>query len=250
LSAAVGAAAHVRFARAAVRRDLLGVSALTLAVTLAAGSAAGRAALLWAVATWCAVLVLAYAGLAALDREGHGLGLDNALTLGRALLAPAVGVSLARGGSGLALAGLALAALASDVADGRVARRLGSSLLGRLADPVADGLFFSAAAVACAQAGVLPPWVAAMVAARYGLPVLAGAAVFLARPAPLHVGHTVWGQASTAVIGLLLVAAASVQPSSGAVWLAALAAMAAVLAVLAVAGAAWTGTRGSEGGKG
>ncbi|HEV3232526.1 MAG TPA: CDP-alcohol phosphatidyltransferase family protein [Candidatus Dormibacteraeota bacterium] len=101
--------------------------------------------------------------------------------------------------------GLCLAAGLTDLFDGTVAGRLGQeSRLGRLLDPVMDACFFSAAAAGVARWGLMPAWLAALVALRYFVPVLGGLALMLARGRTLPVRHTAWGQRSTLAIGLAL----------------------------------------------
>ena len=93
----------------------------------------------------------------------------------------------------------------TDLIDGSVAVRLQhESRLGRLLDPVLDAFFFSAAAASLAHWGLLPAWVAALVAFRYFLPVVGGLALVFIRGRSLPVAHTPWGQRSTLVISVSL----------------------------------------------
>jgi phosphatidylglycerophosphate synthase len=131
-------------------------------------------------------------------------GAANQLTLGRAHLAvPALLYSLLPA-TLLELAAVVGLAGLSDVLDGRLARRLGErSRLGGALDPVVDGLFFGAVAVGLAVGGAYPPWLAAVVVGRYGLPAVAGGLLLLAGRRP-ELEHTPMGQASTALIAVLL----------------------------------------------
>jgi phosphatidylglycerophosphate synthase len=102
-------------------------------------------------------------------------------------------------------AALSIVAGLTDLVDGTVAVRLQQeSRLGRLLDPVLDAFFFSAAAAGLAHWGLLPGWVAALVAFRYFLPVVGGLALVFIRGRSLPVAHTPWGQRSTFAISLSL----------------------------------------------
>jgi CDP-diacylglycerol--glycerol-3-phosphate 3-phosphatidyltransferase len=109
------------------------------------------------------------------------LNLPNALTLVRILLVPVVVVALiveAPGGSVLAAAVFALAAL-TDGLDGYIARsRQAVTTFGRVMDPVADKLMVAAALIALVSLDRLAPWVAMVIIAREfavsGLRIAAG----------------------------------------------------------------------------
>ena len=80
----------------------------------------------------------------------------NALTLLRLLLAPCLFAAIAAGRAAEATAIVALA-IATDFADGRVARRYGEvSPLGGLVDHAVDAVFVTTGAAALAAAGALP----------------------------------------------------------------------------------------------
>jgi phosphatidylglycerophosphate synthase len=132
------------------------------------------------------------------------LGAPNALTLFRgATIAPVV--ILAADGQ-IALAGVLYAAAAlSDVADGIVARRRGPlTRLGVIMDALVDIAWNAGAVLALQRAGILPWWMLALVAVRYGL-LLVGSAVLYLRNTALRVRPTRFGKASgTAITGALL----------------------------------------------
>ncbi len=138
-------------------------------------------------------------------------GLANQVTMARAhLAAPALVYSLLPTKLVDLAAVVGLAGL-SDLVDGAIARRLAQrSRLGGGLDPVVDGMFFGAVAVGLAAGGAYPPWLAAVVVARYALPALIGGVLLLAGRRPA-MRHTPLGQASTAVIALLLGALALVR---------------------------------------
>jgi len=169
------------------------------------------ACLLTADVTWLAVtqppaLNLLAAWFLALALAGAFLpGPANQVTIARAHLAgPALVYSLVPSRL-LELAAVVSLAGLSDVVDGTVARRWGGgpSRLGGGLDPVVDGVFFGAVAIGLAVGGAYPGWLALVVVARYGLPALVGTILVLAARRPA-LEHTPMGQASTALIGLLL----------------------------------------------
>src|SRR3954451_10609077 len=109
------------------------------------------------------------------------LNLPNALTLVRILLVPVLIVALTRevpGGSALAAAIFALAAL-TDGLDGYIARsRQAVTTFGKVMDPVADKLMIAAALISLVSLHRLAPWVAMVIIAREfavsGLRIAAG----------------------------------------------------------------------------
>jgi len=95
------------------------------------------------------------------------LNLANALTGARLLAAPVLYVAVLEGRAGLAAAVFWLA-VASDFADGWVARRLGqASPLGGLMDHGVDALFVVLGTTALACTGVLPPLLPPLIALAF-----------------------------------------------------------------------------------
>lgn len=91
----------------------------------------------------------------------------NALTAVRLLAAPALALAVCAGESRGAAAVLLLA-IASDFADGWVARRYGEvSHLGGLIDHAADALFVTTGSAALAAVGVLPPLLSPLIALAF-----------------------------------------------------------------------------------
>jgi len=91
----------------------------------------------------------------------------NGLTCVRIAALPALVVAIQADAAWLATAVFALA-VASDVADGIVARRFGEqSGLGRLFDHAADAAFVTAGAATLAHARVLPPLLPTLIAASF-----------------------------------------------------------------------------------
>lgn len=119
------AAALARSSREAARRPAAVAQATTLHALVAIASGRRR----WPAVSW-AMTVL---HLGQLGRR-RTLGADNLLTLTRANL-PAFGSAPTEL--------LALTALASDIADGRLARRRGGTLFGAYADSFADAAFWT-----------------------------------------------------------------------------------------------------------
>lgn len=138
------------------------------------------------------------------DLPLSGLGLPNFITLGRVLAIPAFYVFITRGHHALALVAFLIGGL-SDVLDGVAARKLGSTTrMGRIFDPIVDVLFNTVVAVGLTHAGYLPGWILVLVLGRYGLLMVGGAWIYVAR-GPVVVRPTVLGK-TTGVIttGLIL----------------------------------------------
>jgi cardiolipin synthase len=129
----------------------------------------------------------------------------NALSLLRLFMVPILVALLLGGVDGLAAALLVLAAL-TDFLDGRIARRVGPTRLGRILDPVADRLMLSSVAVVLAIRGLLPAWAVAILVGR-DLLTLVGSLVVGSK---IRVNRV--GKAATAV---LMVAVAFVVISPG-----------------------------------
>ena len=92
--------------------------------------------------------------------------LPNLLSLSRVAAAPVAAWTMAAGHWGAAAALLA-AAGATDWADGALARRLGhTSKLGSYLDPLADKIFVVTVVVTLGSLGLLPAWLATLVAVR------------------------------------------------------------------------------------
>lgn len=91
----------------------------------------------------------------------------NALTLLRVLLAPALALAIIAGEAAAATA-IFWIAVATDVTDGRVARRRGEvSEHGRLIDHTADAVFVSTGSAALAYVGSLPQLLAPSIALAF-----------------------------------------------------------------------------------
>jgi len=133
-----------------------------------------------------------------------GLGLPNFLTLGRLLSIPAFYLFITRHHPSLALLAFLIGGV-SDVLDGIAARHLNaSSRMGRIFDPLVDVLFNMSVVVGLTHAGYLPNWILALVFMRYGLLIVGGAFIYIAR-GPVAVRPTLLGR-TTGVIttGLFL----------------------------------------------
>jgi CDP-diacylglycerol--glycerol-3-phosphate 3-phosphatidyltransferase len=97
------------------------------------------------------------------------LNLANALTVLRLLLVPVFVLFLVAGGTGARIIALLvfLAASATDMLDGRIARRRGLVTdFGKIADPIADKALTGAALLTLSAQGELAWWVTAIILAR------------------------------------------------------------------------------------
>lgn len=97
----------------------------------------------------------------------------NALSLIRLFLVPVV-VLLLLAGVDLVAAAVFLVAAVTDFFDGWLARRGGSTRLGRILDPLADRLMLSSVAVVLAVRGLLPVWAVAVLVGRDLLALVGG----------------------------------------------------------------------------
>jgi cardiolipin synthase (CMP-forming) len=130
-------------------------------------------------------------------------GEANQVTLARAYLAaPALAYATSQQFGPLAVT-IAVASV-TDLLDGTVARRFGSSSqFGGGLDPVVDGLFTGGLVVGLALGGTLPVWLALVIIARYLLPALTGGLLLATGRRP-ELRHTLMGQVSTVLILVLV----------------------------------------------
>jgi len=151
------------------------------------------------------------------DREGFALSALNfptALTLLRVVLVPGIALFLLERHFVLALVTFLIAAL-SDVADGWLARRWKQETqLGTALDPVVDIVFNLAMFFALMAAHLLPAWVFAMAALRYGLLLVGGAGLYLF-VGPLRIRPTPFGRATGVVMACLVALHLYLQASQG-----------------------------------
>ncbi len=98
---------------------------------------------------------------------GSWLTRANALTLLRLMAAPALCVAIVQGAA-LPAAALFVLAVATDFADGPVARRYGeASRLGGRLDHAVDASFVTAGTAALAWVGALPAWLPLLIAVAF-----------------------------------------------------------------------------------
>ena len=151
------------------------------------------------------------------DRDGYALSalnLPTALTLLRIVLVPGIALFLVERHFTLALVTFLIAAL-SDVADGWLARRWKQETkLGTALDPVVDIVFNLAMFFALMAAHLLPAWVFAMAALRYGLLLVGGAGLYLF-VGPLRIRPTPFGRATGVVMACLVALHLYLQASQG-----------------------------------
>jgi phosphatidylglycerophosphate synthase len=124
-----------------------------------------------------------------MPRRREWLTRANTLTLLRLLLAPVLANAVIRGDAVLATAVFWLA-VATDVADGRVARRYGEvSPYGRLADHAADATFVCVGTAALAWTGALPFALSPLIAIAFLLYALSDPAPEGSRRLARRLGH-------------------------------------------------------------
>lgn len=204
-------------ARPELRRELLLVTVGGLLPATAAGLAMAAegvhavAAVLVCVGAWVLLCgwVRVELGLVrhpTTDAPSPAIGPANVLSLYRGwAAAPLALMGLSLDHATVLAIALGVTAAATDLVDGGLAVRLRQeSRLGRLLDPILDSFLFSAIAFALSRWGLLPWWVAALVAIRYFAVVIGGLVLLLARGRSVSVQHTPWGQRSTASITLAL----------------------------------------------
>ena len=140
------------------------------------------------------------------DRDGYRLSALNvpiALTLLRGVLLPGVVLFLEGRHFALAVTLYVVAAL-TDVADGWVARRWGQvTALGTLLDPMVDIVFNFAILGGLWAADLLPAWVFAMAAARYGMLLVGGAYLYLF-VGPVRIRPTLFGRLTGVLMSALV----------------------------------------------
>ena len=164
---------------------------------------------------WTSVWILlafsaATAGISLLrDTHGYRLASLNAplvLTLSRVVLVPGIALLLMDQHYALALGVYVFASL-TDVADGWIARRWNQvTELGTVLDPLVDIVFNFTLFAGLVLAGLLPAWVFAAAAVRYGVLVLGGAYLYVfvgpVRIHPTTLGRFM-GVVTSGLVGLL-----------------------------------------------
>lgn len=134
--------------------------------------------------------------------------LPNFLTALRVASAPALAILLMEGNDRAALGVFAFAGL-SDMADGFLAKRFGSTTrFGRYLDPAADKLLMLVTLVTLSLMSVTPWWLTGLVVAR-DLAIVTGIFVAVMLSLPLRVEPLMIGKISTVVqigyVGLMLI---------------------------------------------
>ncbi len=133
--------------------------------------------------------------------------LANGLSLARILLAPVVALSLYRDGqsTGMLTLALMLAAGATDLLDGWVARRLGqTSDLGRVLDPLADKIFIGCICICLVLLRDFPFWLVALQGAR-DLAIV-GVGSYLLRSRHTVIPASLFGKIATWAMALTILA--------------------------------------------
>ncbi|RNC71354.1 MAG: CDP-diacylglycerol--glycerol-3-phosphate 3-phosphatidyltransferase [Desulfuromonadales bacterium] len=132
------------------------------------------------------------------------LTVPNVLTMLRIVLVPALILFILSGRHGAAL-GVFLTAGVTDALDGFIARRFNqTSRLGSFLDPLADKLLVVSSAIVLAWVGLMPRWLAMVMAGRDIL-ILAGAGLFYLRTKQLEMDPSILSKINTFVqIALIL----------------------------------------------
>jgi phosphatidylglycerophosphate synthase len=137
------------------------------------------------------------------------LGIPTLLTLARGVMANLLLAHLLSGSIPLpsVVLGIYLIGIATDIADGQIARctnwqtRLGGNL-----DGEAD-LFLSSATILCTLfSGVLPAWVAVIMLLRFAVPLVGALLSYFVAIRQIDFTHTLWGKVAGAAQAALLIA--------------------------------------------
>ncbi len=155
------------------------------------------------------------------DRDGYPLSAINAalvFTLLRVSLVPGILLFLRRGHFALALAAFVIAAV-TDIADGWIARRWNQvTRMGTVLDPLVDIVFNFAMFAGLVMAGLLPWWVFALAALRYGVLIAGGIWLYLF-VGPVKIRPTSFGRFSgvllSALVGFLVLLHVRSTPLAG-----------------------------------
>lgn len=140
--------------------------------------------------------------------------IPNAISVARIILVAPTAWLLLEQRYGAAFV-LFLVAGASDALDGHLAKRFGwQTPLGGLLDPIADKLLLVASFVSLGWLGVLPAWLVAMVILR-DLVIVAGAAAYHLRVAPLRAEPMLISKANTVMQIILVLLAVARQAGAG-----------------------------------
>ena len=212
---AAGRARECLVANPGAVRSLWSLALLYFAAAFVAAAAMALAfsrPLAHALFLWTALGILPVFGLVTLhldllrDRDGFRLSAINlpiALTLLRVTLLPAIALFLVQHHYRLALATFLVASL-SDVLDGWLARRWGQvTQLGVVLDPIVDIAFNLSIFAGLVRAGLLPPWVFAVAALRYGI-LLAGGIVLTIVVGPVRIRPTFFGRLTGVIMAALM----------------------------------------------
>ncbi len=139
------------------------------------------------------------------DRSFRRLNAANALTLLRLILIPGIYVFVVSGER--VLAGITFFASATtDVLDGMIARRFHQvTRMGIVLDPLVDMAHNGVTLFALAVVGLIPDWIFALVATRYGLLLLGSAFIYFKR-GRLRIRPTVFGKLTGVLITVMVTA--------------------------------------------
>lgn len=138
------------------------------------------------------------------------LGLPTTLTLVRGVMAGILVAHLLRGllpATGLALS-VYLLGIATDIADGQVARCTGwLARLGGNLDGEADLFLYSSATLCALLGGLLPGWFVVLMLGRFGVLVVGGLLSYFVVIRQVDFSHTAWGRFAALGQALCLIVA-------------------------------------------
>ncbi len=179
-------AGEQRRSRPGARREALATAVLGLAAWAVVAVAGHPVLAVVGAAWWLLVALMLWWHLGLLETpEGRSLdrlGLSNLVSLGRAAVIPALPAL-----SPSLLAGALVAAVATDVLDGTLARRRREvTRLGLWLDGTVDGVLVGVTAASLGVAGALPWWGAGLVLARVVLPWLVAPVWLVSAQIPRH----------------------------------------------------------------
>jgi cardiolipin synthase len=137
------------------------------------------------------------------------LGIPTSLTLARGVMANLLLAHLLSGQVPLPgfIISVYLIGIATDMADGQIARRTGwQTRLGGYLDSEADLFLSLSATLSTLLAGLLPTWIALLILLRFALPIAGALLSYVVAIRQVDFSHTFWGRsAGTAQAALLLI---------------------------------------------
>lgn len=145
------------------------------------------------------------------------LGIPTSLTLLRGVMADLLLAHLLIGLIPLPAftLGAYLIGIATDIADGQIARRRGwQTRLGGNLDGEADLFLYSAATFCALLSGLLPTWLALLMLLRFAVPLLGALLSYFVALRQVDFSHTLWGRSAGFAQSVFLLVALAPEPFS------------------------------------